>query len=334
MDVENQIIQDEGTDLIINQSGLRVLLLERSIETGELPANPDNSDVWVVNHADGWLVQEFLRKVIRSQDIAVYIKPIFLLEELKRKYSFEVDLLEYLSDGYVTDLDLTHKIPMIQRVNNYIRSYAKRGRALDRTSRIKRNIQKTFNYYYTRQKDIRPILYPKSFTGYSFPRLEVYYLDNRTGFIESRKLLREAFSHGWIERYYLDTCHLCRYCYSGFLNYREICPGCGKHDLLNRTLIHHFRCAHVAIESDFVKGDKLICPKCSGKLKNIGVDYDKPGTVFVCNNSSCNLQFQDAPVGVHCVHCQEEQSSEDLFVAKAYRYELTEEGIANGLGLV
>ena len=46
--------------------------------------------------------------------------------------------------------------------------------------------------------------------------------------------------------------------------------------------IHHFRCSHQAVETEFQAGPHLVCPKCSQHLRHYGSDYDKPGAVFAC----------------------------------------------------
>lgn len=317
-------------DAMIEIHGMKVVLLEKAIQNSMLP-DPCDSDLWLVNHTDGWLVRKFLRLVIQSNDIRIHLQPIFLQQELKVNYSRKVDLLEYLSDGYIENLDFLWKLPMIQRVKSYIQKridYDKLKKKFD-WDRIL--MQKTFDYYHTRQRDIRPILYPKSHTGYCYPRLEVFFVDPEKAFKESRRLLRKANKNSWLRRHYVDTCHLCNACSGGFLNYREICPKCQSHNLRSRTLIHHFRCAHVAIQQDFIKGDHLICPKCSKELRNLGVDYDKPGQVFKCKGSNCQHEFQNAPVAAYCVNCKTQQPSEELLVKKVYRFEITGEGLEIGL---
>ena len=192
-------------------------------------------------------------------------------------------------------------------------------------------LQKTFDYYYTRKKRIKPVLNHISLTGYSYPRIEAYFSTTRDAFIISRLLLQEAYTNGWLSRKYMDTSHLCHKCSSGFLNYREICPKCGEHNLRASHIIHHFRCAYVGKEKDFNFKNKLVCPKCSSELKNLGVDYDRPGKTFTCRNKKCDHEFQDAPVGVNCVDCETEQSPSELIVRKIYEYKITSLGMEKGL---
>ena len=311
-------------DNIIEIHGKKVVLLEHAITNNLLP-DPSLADVWVINHNDPKLVKRFLYKIIRSEDIRINLKPIFLQKELKKVYSLSSDLLKSLSDGYIKWLNFIDKIPYIETINNFIEKNQYKYDNFDKTSDEFYTF-KILNYYYTRKKNIVPIINRKSLTGYSYTRIEAFFENKNDAYTKSRMLLREAFLGGSLARNYVDTSHLCKNCHSGFLNFREICPKCTNHNLKVRNLIHHFRCAYVGIDKDFVLKDKLACPKCSSELKNLGVDYDKPGKIFLCKNKKCNHEFQDAPVGVHCVDCKTEQSPDELIVKKIYAYELTNLG--------
>lgn len=316
-------------DTLIEVHRKRVLLLEHAIANGIIP-DPSAADVWVVNHDNETLVKAFLRQIIGSNDIRVYLKPIFLQKKLKKFYLNRDYHLKHLCDGYLKDLNIIDKLPVIEQLELYVKKY--------KDQRNSKNFEtnnflllKTFDYYYTRKKRIRPVLNHMSLTGYSYPRIEAFFSNERDAFITSRLLLQEAYSNDWLSRKYEDTSHLCSKCTSGFLNYREICPKCGKHDLRASWIIHHFRCAHVGEENDYIFKDKLVCPKCSSTLKNLGVDYDRPGKVYICGSKKCQHEFQDPPVGVNCVDCETEQSPSKLIVQKIYRYKITKLGIEKGL---
>jgi len=319
------------TDTVIEIHGKKILLLEHAVEHDVLP-DPSKADVWIINHRDEWLVRRFLRHMIRSKSINIYLKPVFLQKELKDFYITRDNHLKDLSDGYLKDLDIIEKIPFIEHVSTFTDRYAAKRNFSDFTPN-NFYIQKTFDYYYTRKKRITPVLNHKSLTGYSYPRIETYFSNTRDAFITSRILLQEAYTNGWLGRNYVDTNHVCHNCSSGFLNYREVCPKCNGHNLKAKNIIHHFRCAYVGVEKDFIYKDKMVCPKCSSELKNLGVDYDRPGKLFNCKNKKCLHEFQDAPVGVHCVDCDTEQAPHDLVVRKIYEYEITAKGMQVGLYL-
>lgn len=317
------------TDTVIEIHGKKVMLLEHAVEHDVLP-DPCDSDIWVINHTDEWLVRRFLRHIIRSKNLQIYLKPVFLQKEFKTFYSTRDNHLKDLSDGYIKSLDIIDKIPLIEHISTFVSRYADK-RNFAKISQNDFFIQKTFDYYYTRKKRIIPVLNHKSLTGYSYPRIETYFSNTRDAFITSRMLLQETFTKGWLSRHYLDTSHVCHSCSSGFLNYREVCPKCNGHNLQASNIIHHFRCAYVGVEKDFIYKEKMVCPKCSSELKNLGVDYDKPGKIFNCKNKKCQHEFQDAPIGVHCIDCDTEQAPHDLVVRKIYEYEITAQGMQVGL---
>lgn len=308
-------------DSVIELYGKRVMLLEESIKKKVLP-DPDTADLWIVNHNDPKLVKKFLTLMMRSDKIEVFLKPIFLQKDFKKAYHSYYDTLKHLSDGFIKGLNFLEKVAHIDTINVFIEKMRITYNYDDKIS-DDFYAQKILYYYYTRMKSIVPILDRTSLSGYSYPRIEAFFKNKSEIYSRSRMILRESYLVGLLSRSYVDTSHLCKSCSSGFLNYREICPKCNGHDLKARDLIHHFRCAYVGIEKDYILKDKHVCPKCSSELKNLGVDYDKPGKIFICKDKKCNHEFQDAPIGVHCVDCKTEQFPEELIVKKIYSYELT-----------
>lgn len=318
------------TDTMIEVHSKKILLLEQAIEQNVLP-DSHLADAWVINHKDQWLVRRFLWSIIRSKDIEIYLKPVFLQKEFKKFYTHKASYLKHLSDGYIENFEILEKFPLIDLTDNFIQKNKDKRNPDDFITENNFLRQKTFDYYYTRNKTIKPVRDSKSLSGYAYPRIEAYFYNKTDSFITSRRLLNEAYKEDCLSRKYVDTSHLCKNCNSGFLNYREICPKCSNHNLQSRFLIHHFRCAYVGIETDFVYKDKLVCPKCSSELRNIGVDYDKPGKVYLCKNKKCGHDFQEPPVGVKCIDCGTEQYPDELIVKKKYKYEITTKGIQRGL---
>lgn len=320
-------------DEIVQIYDKKILLLEDSIENGVIP-DPDLADIWVVNHSAPSKVKSFLRKTIRSKDLRIYLKPIFLQKKFEKgyEYIYENLYIEELCDGYIENLQILEKIQLIDRVSCFISRYAK-IRDLNNLNEDDFVLQSCFDYYYTRQKQIAPIRTHNSLSGYAYPRLEGHFLSIEDSYKYSRVLLKNAFTENLLSRDYVDTKHLCHKCGGGFLNYREICPKCKSHNLQLIPLIHHFRCAYIGPKSDFLYKDQLICPKCSSLLLNLGVDYDNPGFTFICKNENCGNQFQHPPILVSCVECETDQSPDQLIVRKVYKYSFTEKGLQYFLSL-
>lgn len=135
-----------------------------------------------------------------------------------------------------------------------------------------------------------------------------------------------------------DKVNLCPNCEHTHINYREICPHCKSLNIFEEATIHHFRCAHVGRESEYLHDGQLICPKCSRELRHIGVDYDKPSEILWCN--SCNHNFSEPLLSCFCLACAHNFSPQDAFLENINEYTLSgegmraaEEGILPGLGI-
>ena len=127
-----------------------------------------------------------------------------------------------------------------------------------------------------------------------------------------------------IEGRFVDRLHLCNSCHSAFINFREACPGCRSSYLRVSDTIHHFACGCVAPEESYVSESALVCPKCERLLRHIGLDYDKPSTIYTC--LVCSERFQDADVEGFCFDCQHVSPAEDLVQRDIKEYGLTPEG--------
>ncbi|WP_170936975.1 MULTISPECIES: response regulator [Rhodomicrobium] len=143
------------------------------------------------------------------------------------------------------------------------------------------------------------------------------------------ELIREAekqCKNGFLRREFFDRFHNCYRCGSSRLHIREECPQCRSSDLREEQYLHHFRCAYQGVESDFKRGDKLICPKCRQELTHFSVDYDKPGSAIICGN--CNHSSSEPSIGFVCLDCHVHVDGEAAQTRDVYSYALTDEGIA------
>ncbi len=110
------------------------------------------------------------------------------------------------------------------------------------------------------------------------------------------------------------------------MHVREECPECRSAELREEQYMHHFRCAYQGIESDFRRGDRLVCPKCRQELSHFSVDYDKPGAVMVCGR--CRHTSSEPAIGFVCLDCSSHVDSDAAAAKDTYSYALTEEGTA------
>lgn len=142
-------------------------------------------------------------------------------------------------------------------------------------------------------------------------------------------VVREAekqVKNGFLRREFFDRFHFCYRCGSARMHVREECPECRSPELREEQYMHHFRCAYQGIESDFRRGDKLICPKCRQALSHFSVDYDKPGAVMLCGR--CRHTSSEPAIGFVCLDCSAHVDSDAAAAKDAFSYVLTEEGTA------
>lgn len=131
---------------------------------------------------------------------------------------------------------------------------------------------------------------------------------------------------GYIHRTkFLHRTHVCPSCHRSHLLFFECCPKCGSSNLKEEPVIHHFRCANVSPESSYAWDGELRCPKCRHILRHIGVDYDKPSSVYTCGE--CGNSFMYPDMSVLCTACKNTCSTDELVPVDVEEYEFTPEGI-------
>jgi hypothetical protein len=143
-------------------------------------------------------------------------------------------------------------------------------------------------------------------------------LDGHTVINEASKLVKSGF----LSPSFFDRVHVCGNCGSSQFNVREECPECRSSNLREEPYLHHFKCAYLGPESDFRRGDDLVCPKCRRELTHFGSDYDKPGTMIVCG--SCGHQTSEPMVGFVCLSCGHHTDGDTIPTRDIQSYALTD----------
>lgn len=131
---------------------------------------------------------------------------------------------------------------------------------------------------------------------------------------------------GYIRRTrFIDKIHVCPVCRRSHQLFFECCPKCGSSDIREEPVLHHFRCANVSPESSYAWDGELRCPKCKHMLRHIGVDYDKPSSIYTCNQ--CDETFMYPDMRVLCPTNRQTWTTDDLVPLDVEEYEFTPEGI-------
>lgn len=139
------------------------------------------------------------------------------------------------------------------------------------------------------------------------------------------EIAARLFNQGFLTRTFFDRLHCCPDCRSAHLIVREECHHCQSTNIVEQTTIHHFRCGHMAPESSFRTGSAYECPKCGRILRHIGLDYDKPGSVTLCEE--CGRGTDKPAVGFKCADCGAHHRPEAVPVKTWYSYALTATGV-------
>jgi DNA-directed RNA polymerase subunit RPC12/RpoP len=278
-------------------------------------------DALIINCTRRLYSYDMVKTVRSHDDEQIYLLPIFFynnFEDVEQSTSS-------IADGVL------HNMQQLGPSADIVRFIQKKQRELKPfTGKIDYEalvLNKTLRFMYTRDREsFEPVTDRASKIGYS------YSIASANFNMKSEHKVLDIFKHGEEEGLFssefVEIVYLCNTCSNGYLNYREVCPRCSSSDLLQEDLIHHFRCAYVGPQKDYISQydkNELQCPKCDKYLKHIGIDYDKPSVVYSCNN--CDQVFQDMQVYANCFHCHSNVEVENLLKREIRRYEVTQKGI-------
>jgi len=269
----------------------------------------------LVNTTDPRVADQIIEQVRGSFNQEVSLKPLFANEKLRGQLQNHYHL-----DGFH---DGVHFNSMAERSNNIHRQLDKISWHTNETGSFETDtLLRLMRYMYSRGTDLKPLTNRSSKIGYIYA-----YLSALTGTGKEHELLTivgKGLKEGYVTERLEDKVHVCHNCHGNYLNFREVCTKCGSIDLETESVIHHFVCAHVGPESQFKKEDELECPKCDKHLRHIGIDYDKPSTMFTCK--SCDHHFQHPEMKARCIDCNTESSLEQLVEYPIYQLKLSAAG--------
>lgn len=271
-------------------------------------------DALILDWADAEGAKSLLKKIRSSNIESIYLIPLFILS-LNKLEDMET---EELSDGIISMVQpesLNRTIERIQEKKSGLKPYTA-------NRNTNKQLVKVLRFMFTRNRPLRPIKDRTSRIGYKYPILS-------SGFEEEApKLeidtLQEAMEKDFFSATFQDRMHLCSKCHSGFLNYKELDPKSGSANLITENLIHHFVCAYVGPQGDFMQGESMVCPKCNKTLRHIGVDYDKPSVMYKCLDN--DNYFQEPDLKAECMHCGHSNDLESLQEYDIFTFVLTDEG--------
>lgn len=297
-----------ANSVYIYVSANRELRIERSVNYAGIIIEGKNLD----------FVRIVVKRIRSNHRPEIYLKPIILLNGTAHRDAF----IKALVDGVIFSFD---QIPLINENVQLINEQFQKLTIINSISFEAQMVSKLLYFMFTRElKTVEPTPYMLSNTNYTFPFLACHYNSNEE--FQVLEVLESAQQEGVFKGSFVDRIYLCSNCKSSHLSYRETCPKCGSAHTDSFDIVHHFPCAYVGPITDFSNDidDQLNCPKCSKKLKHIGVDYDKPSVLHICKN--CDNRFQDFNVKAKCMQCTFENAVETLVSKEISTYELTKKG--------
>lgn len=156
---------------------------------------------------------------------------------------------------------------------------------------------------------------------YYYPLLEYFASENTDYWQWLEHIVQQNIFEA---RQLIDNLFCCFRCHSSHLKMTEICPNCKSYNIQAADFLHCFNCGLIAPQIDFIKSDRLICPKCNNQLKHIGEDYDRSlesGRCLKCKNYYIDSQMQ-----IECMICKENFSTDKLTKMPVSEFVLTEHG--------
>jgi hypothetical protein len=173
-------------------------------------------------------------------------------------------------------------------------------------------------HMFVRNSDVVPLPDPTRRSAF------VYLIEGRIlGAVSAAEELSAA---GLLEKEFFDSLAVCPHCGSSArMVIRERCTACGSADLSEEPVLHHLSCAYQGPESDF-RGPKghLTCPKCRQPLSFFSLDYDRPGSLYICR--TCTHSSSQAIADYNCLGCGNSIGVGHLGRRDYFAYRLTEAG--------
>ena len=305
-----------------NRSRQRILLIDDDFRIFKhTPVTAEEFDAVVFLSENGTLVEQQFLHLNPLMDGPFYLKPFFINSK-----TVNAPFLKCASDGLSTDIDdpaLVSKISDIKhRIKDlHIELSGGQLRKGEHTLLIS-----IFRFFLSRGEIPSAILKEGSTLGYCVCFYEFFMRHNIFTLQSTILIYKEFIKNRYIAPLdIVDVAQYCKYCNHTHIIYTEICPKCGSCDIELNNMMHHFPCAHITDETEFMVDGDLICPKCSKHLHHIGVDYDRPAGIYSCNN--CSASFSRSDMRGTCVYCTKVSPLDDFRTYKIYSFKFTPLGL-------
>lgn len=291
---------------ILSKDGINYLMIEKW--SSHIEVQLADYDAFIITSQNQLWFEDIVLKVRMHQLTEVFLKPMFYEQNFNSESSIH-------TDGCFNEQSAQIARNILNKIENRLTKDAS-GR-YDIQNRM-------LQYLNTREAVLQPKKSRFSKIGYNYPLMSLFYKDKE---FEIEKQLQLMANDGKLDFQLTDRVQICNDCFDSYMIYKESCPKCHSIDIEAKDIIHHFTCAHVAPQDEFENpdNDTLECPKCDKHLRHIGIDYDKPSSVYCCK--SCDHNFQIAQVVAECHSCDTINPLEALIELSIHNYSLTMKGV-------
>ena len=318
--------QERRYHIVSNKLGRRILMINNLVQIDQEPdIKADDFDAIFINIAHRAYEENRLiirwTSPIRTQKC--YLKPLFATTALEEFMHFAA----YLIDGFCSSPFDDKFTDYIETVYNNINKFRMRTELSQSLSSTATNLANRVKFDISRGRLTYTNTTIRGYAkGYSavflawYDNQETLYHEERSKF--NLKMLELGFSE---KIRMIDRVHTCPECGDSHLLFVECCPKCKSSNIKQEAILHHFRCANTSPESTYQWDGELRCPKCKKLLRHVGVDYDRPATVYTCYD--CGNNFMRSSMRVQCTNCGTSTTPDALIAVDVLEFKLTSDGL-------
>lgn len=293
---------------IFSESGYRIVFDRNALE--EIP----NLAILFENNPKK--ARKKISRLRNDERLALVPAVFFGLDHLE----IEKGSFDYVVNEAVENRVFLSKIDRLMRISRETRKLPPSAPGQSGNNRA---LIRFFRYLLTRgNPEVLPKRAVESPVGYSYPLLKDFL---RLADAEITAVLENRHQDGFLQAELVDRVNICPECRRYELNFQETCPHCRSIDIANETTMHHYQCAFVGREQEFLRGGTMVCPKCNLELRHIGVDYDTSRKDLFCFD--CGRIFPEPLLRAKCISCGKLSPPEELQSASIRKYRLSEKGI-------
>ncbi|MGN1376220.1 MAG: hypothetical protein ACI4V5_06675, partial [Prevotella sp.] len=308
--------------IITNRYGRRILVLIEPAYIEKIDEiQYEDFDATFVNFTPGYSVNiSIVWSVLPMLKNKTWLKPTFLHSNFKERFMHFADVVDGFAESPL-DEEMTKRIEEIEELIENSGVPRKREKV-----RITEDLFINFCRFCLSRGITSMYNNSMKYYGKGYTQM-LYTLFGENYFIDTAIRFNQILSDmGYVrEKRFVERIHICPICNNSHLFFIECCPTCKSSAIKNEPVIHHFRCANISPESSYEFDGELRCPKCKRFLHHIGVDYDRPASVYTCE--TCSNTFANPMMRVICTSCKRTFVPEDLGTFNIREFEFTEEGI-------